>query len=57
VVFAVHQMFGVEFAPEVVQADGSVKNLAWRICTAKKALAPYSLSSSGRATPGSEKRD
>jgi phosphatidylethanolamine N-methyltransferase len=38
VVFAVHQMFGVEFAPEVVQADGCVKNLAWRICTAKKAL-------------------
>jgi phosphatidylethanolamine N-methyltransferase len=38
VVFAVHQMFGIEFTPEVVQADGNVKNLAWRICTAKKAL-------------------
>ncbi|KAF1993591.1 phosphatidylethanolamine N-methyltransferas-like protein [Amniculicola lignicola CBS 123094] len=38
VVFAVHQMFGVEFAPEVVQADGNVKNLAWRICNAKKVL-------------------
>jgi phosphatidylethanolamine N-methyltransferase len=38
VVFAVHQKFGIEFAPEVVQADGCVKNLAWRICTAKKAL-------------------
>jgi phosphatidylethanolamine N-methyltransferase len=38
VVFAVHQMFGVEFAPEVVRADGNVKNLAWRICNAKKVL-------------------
>lgn len=41
VVFAVQQMFGIEFAPEVVQADGSVKNLAWRICTAKKALVSF----------------
>ncbi|MCJ1305252.1 phosphatidylethanolamine N-methyltransferase, partial [Hypocenomyce scalaris] len=38
VVFAVHQMFGIEFATEVVQADGNVKNLAWRICNAKKVL-------------------
>jgi hypothetical protein len=30
--------FGIEFAPEVVQADGNVKNLAWRICNAKKIL-------------------
>jgi hypothetical protein len=30
--------FGIEFAPEVVKADGNVKNLAWRICNAKKAL-------------------
>jgi phosphatidylethanolamine N-methyltransferase len=30
--------FGVEFAPEVVQADGNVRNLAWRICNAKKVL-------------------
>jgi phosphatidylethanolamine N-methyltransferase len=30
--------FGIEFAPEVVQADGNVKNLAWRICNAKKVL-------------------
>ena len=30
--------FGVEFAPEVVQADGNVKNLAWRICNAKMVL-------------------
>ncbi|KAF2871374.1 phosphatidylethanolamine N-methyltransferas-like protein [Massariosphaeria phaeospora] len=52
VVFAVHQMFGIEFAPEVVQADGNVRNLAWRICNAKKVLAPYSMSPShGRNTP------
>ncbi|KAI9830618.1 MAG: hypothetical protein M1819_005428 [Sarea resinae] len=38
VVFAVHMMFGIEFAPEVVRADGNVKNLAWRICNAKRAL-------------------
>lgn len=30
--------FGIEFAPEVVQADGNVRNLAWRICNAKKVL-------------------
>jgi len=36
VVYAVQQMFGIEFAAEVVQSDGSVKNLAWRICNAKK---------------------
>ncbi|KAJ5279133.1 hypothetical protein N7478_004505 [Penicillium angulare] len=52
VVFAVHQMFGVELAPEVVKADGNVLNLAWRICNAKRVLAPYSMSrSNGRATP------
>jgi hypothetical protein len=32
------QRFGIELAPEVVQADGNVKNLAWRICNAKKVL-------------------
>ncbi|KAH8696654.1 phosphatidylethanolamine methyltransferase [Talaromyces proteolyticus] len=52
VVFAVHQMFGVEFAPEVVRADGNVRNMAWRICNAKKVLAPYSMSRSrGTSTP------
>ncbi|KAF2703647.1 phosphatidylethanolamine N-methyltransferas-like protein [Pleomassaria siparia CBS 279.74] len=52
VVFAVHQMFGIEFAPGVVQADGNIKNLTWRICNAKKVLAPYSMSpSKGRNTP------
>ncbi|KAI9679240.1 MAG: phosphatidylethanolamine N-methyltransferase [Caeruleum heppii] len=56
VVFAVHQMFGIEFAPEVVQADGNVKNLAWRICNAKKVLAPYSMSSAkGSSTPTTPK--
>jgi phosphatidylethanolamine N-methyltransferase len=30
--------FGIEFAPEVVQADGNVRNLSWRIVNAKKVL-------------------
>ncbi|TKA41972.1 hypothetical protein B0A54_06653 [Friedmanniomyces endolithicus] len=51
VVYAVQQMFGIEFAAEVVQSDGSVKNLAWRVCNAKKVLAPYSMLSTGPATP------
>ncbi|KAH8596044.1 phospholipid methyltransferase-domain-containing protein [Bisporella sp. PMI_857] len=56
VVFAVHQMFGIEFAPGVVLADGNVKNLAWRICNAKQVLAPYSMShSKGTSTPTGEK--
>lgn len=38
VVYAIHQMFGVEFAAAVVPADGNVKKLAWRICNAKKVL-------------------
>ncbi|KAL8894940.1 MAG: hypothetical protein Q9207_008360 [Kuettlingeria erythrocarpa] len=54
VVFAVHQMFGIEFAPEVVQADGNVRNLAWRVCNAKKVLAPYSSLSEGKHTPTSK---
>ena len=55
VVYAVQMMFGVEFAPEVVQADGKVKNLAWRIWEAKKVLAPYSMSrSKGTSTPTEE---
>jgi phosphatidylethanolamine N-methyltransferase len=41
VVFAVHQMFGIEFAPGVVLADGNVKKLAWRICNAKQVLVCY----------------
>ncbi|KAF2219135.1 phospholipid methyltransferase-domain-containing protein [Elsinoe ampelina] len=52
VVFAVLNMFGIEFAPEVVIADGSVKNLAWRITNAKKVLQPYSMTpSKGRSSP------
>ena len=38
VVYAVRHMFGIDFAPEVVQADGTVKSLAWRVCNAKKVL-------------------
>ncbi|KFY37456.1 hypothetical protein V494_04744 [Pseudogymnoascus sp. VKM F-4513 (FW-928)] len=52
VVFAVKEVFGVEFAPGVVLADGNVRNLAWRICNARKVLAPYSMSSGkGTTTP------
>ncbi|KAK4983746.1 phosphatidylethanolamine N-methyltransferase [Elasticomyces elasticus] len=65
-VFAVHQiiwadmtdehMFGIEFALEVLQADGNVRNLVWRICNAKNVLAPYSMSpSQGNTTPTSVK--
>ena len=38
VVFAIQHMFGIEFAPAVVPADGNVKKLAWRICNAKQVL-------------------
>jgi len=38
VVYAIHQMFGIEFAPAVVPADGNVKKLAWRIFNAKQVL-------------------
>ncbi|KAK5165106.1 phosphatidylethanolamine N-methyltransferase [Saxophila tyrrhenica] len=52
VVYAVSRMFGIEFAPEVVQADGTVRNLSWRICGAKKVLAPYSMrKGTGAGTP------
>lgn len=54
VVYAVRQMFGIEFAPGVVRADGTVKNLAWRICNAKKVLAPYSMSQDRGATTPEE---
>lgn len=55
VVYVVHQMFGIEFAPEVVKADGKVENLAWRIWEAKKVLAPFSMSrSKGTNTPVEE---
>ncbi|OAL65675.1 hypothetical protein A7C99_2773 [Trichophyton rubrum] len=58
VVYAVHQMFGIEFATEVVRADGNVQNLAWRICNAKKVLAPYSMrKSNGASTPTGESEE
>lgn len=41
VVYAIHQMFGVEFAAAVVPADGNVKKLAWRICNAKQVLVSH----------------
>ncbi|KAK8079821.1 phosphatidylethanolamine n-methyltransferase [Apiospora hydei] len=47
VVYAIQQMFGIEFAPAVVPVDGTVRKLAWRICNAKKAL--------GSTTPAAEK--
>ncbi|KAK0714958.1 phospholipid methyltransferase-domain-containing protein [Lasiosphaeris hirsuta] len=57
VVYAIRHMFGIEFAPAVVPADGNVKKLAWRICNAKQVLAPYSMSrrSQGPTTPVTEK--
>ena len=38
VVYAMHRMFGIEFAPEIVQADGNIRNLAWRVCNTKQVL-------------------
>lgn len=38
VVYAIREMFGIEFAPVVVLADGNVRKLAWRICNAKEVL-------------------
>lgn len=38
VVFAIRNMFGIEFAPAVVSADGNVRRLAWRICNARQVL-------------------
>ncbi|KAH6856504.1 phosphatidylethanolamine N-methyltransferase [Chaetomium sp. MPI-CAGE-AT-0009] len=57
VVYAIHHMFGVEFAPAVVPADGDVRKLAWRICSAKEVLAPYSMSMSQRQSPSTPVRD
>ncbi|ODA76385.1 hypothetical protein RJ55_08231 [Drechmeria coniospora] len=52
IVYAIREMFGIEFAPAVVLADGNVRKLAWRICNAKNVLAPYSMSQSkGTTTP------
>lgn len=38
IVYAIREMFGVEFAPAVVLADRNVRKLAWRICNAKEVL-------------------
>ena len=38
VVYAILEMFGIDFAPAVVLADGNVSKLAWRICNAKQVL-------------------
>ncbi|EPE06109.1 phosphatidylethanolamine n-methyltransferase [Ophiostoma piceae UAMH 11346] len=46
VVYAIRNMFGIEFAPAVVPADGTVRKLAYRIYNAKQVLAPYSMSPS-----------
>ncbi|OAA47630.1 Phosphatidylethanolamine N-methyltransferase [Metarhizium rileyi] len=58
IVYAIREMFGIEFAPAVVLADGNVRKLAWRICNAKDVLAPYSMSrSKGSATPAAQEFD
>lgn len=41
VVYAIREMFGIDFAPAVVLADGSVRKLAWRICNAKEVLVSF----------------
>lgn len=38
IVYAIREMFGIEFAPAVVAADGNVRKLAWRVCNAKEVL-------------------
>ena len=37
-VYAIKELFGIELDPEVVKMDGTVRNLAWRVCMAKRAL-------------------
>lgn len=52
VVYAIHHMFGIEFAPAVVPADGNVRRLAWRVCSAKEVLVSvlvYSSLPTGRS--------
>ncbi|KAK8191994.1 uncharacterized protein BKA78DRAFT_315532 [Phyllosticta capitalensis] len=57
VVYAVQQMFGIEFAPEVVRADGCkvlvslVRPGPGVVGAAEADGAPYSMSSGGRTTP------
>ena len=49
VVYAIRNMFGIEFAPAVVPADGNVRRLAWRVCNAKQVLVSSSCFYTGRA--------
>jgi len=37
--------FGIDFASDVVKADGNVRNLAWRICNAKQVLVSFRTAS------------
>ncbi|KAF3902988.1 hypothetical protein ABW20_dc0106291 [Dactylellina cionopaga] len=53
IVYAVKEMFGLDLAPEVVKADGTVRKLAWRIVNAKRVLAPFALSRSSPSAPSS----
>ncbi|KAF3938037.1 hypothetical protein ABW19_dt0200736 [Dactylella cylindrospora] len=53
IVYAVKEMFGLDLAPEVVKADGTVRKLAWRIVNAKRVLAPFALSRSTHSAPQS----
>ncbi|KAI9171090.1 Phosphatidylethanolamine N-methyltransferase [Paramyrothecium foliicola] len=43
IVYAIREMFGIDFTPGVVLADGNVRKLCWRICNAKKVLIAASL--------------
>lgn len=43
IVYAVKEVFGVDFAEEVVRADGNVRRLAWRVGNARRVLAPFRL--------------
>ncbi|KAK4662864.1 phosphatidylethanolamine N-methyltransferase [Podospora pseudopauciseta] len=51
VVYAIREMFAIEFSPAVVPADGNVKKLAWRVVNGRIALAPYSMSLQSRRPP------
>jgi phosphatidylethanolamine N-methyltransferase len=46
VVYAIRQMFGIEFAAAVVPADRNVRKLAWRICHAKLVLVGLAVTNS-----------
>ncbi len=48
VVYAIRHMFGIEFAPAVVPADGTVRKLAYRIYNAKQVLVSLLFSTPSR---------